>query len=111
MGNFGLANFGRHLPSGCRSRCSSRIGEAGSEKLRASPSPGPFFLGKVRRPFVIWSNLKCEHGNGSWVVIDGIVFVKTCYGSKATQLGGSNPEGLARILIRELAGMRTRWLC
>jgi hypothetical protein len=37
--------------------------------------------------------------------------VKTCYGSKATQLGGSNPEGLARILIRELAGMRTRWLC
>ena len=35
MGNFGLANFGRHLPSGCRSRCSSRIGEAGSEKLRA----------------------------------------------------------------------------
>lgn len=35
MGNFGLANFGRHLPSGCGSRCSSRIGEAGSEKLRA----------------------------------------------------------------------------
>ena len=27
MGNFGLGNFGRHLPSGCRSRCSSRIVE------------------------------------------------------------------------------------
>ena len=61
-------------------------------------------MGKVRRPFVIWSNLKCEHGNGSWAVIDGIVFVKPCNGSKATQLSGSNPEGLARILIRELAG-------
>jgi hypothetical protein len=59
------------------------------------------------RKFVTWSNLKCEYGNGSWALIDGIVFVKTCNGSKATQLGGSTPEGIARILIYELAGGRS----
>ena len=56
----------------------------------------------MRRPFVIWNNLKCEYGNGSWALIDGTVFVKTCNGSKATQLGGHPPEGIARLLIREL---------
>jgi hypothetical protein len=39
-----------------------------------------------------------------WAVIDGIVFVRTCNGYKATQLGGSLPETIARLLIRELAG-------
>jgi hypothetical protein len=46
------------------------------------------------RKFVTWSNLKCEYGNGSWALIDGIVFVKTCNGSKATQLGGHSPRAL-----------------
>jgi hypothetical protein len=52
MGNFGLANFGRHLPSGCRSRCSSRIGEAGSEKLRARliTIAWPFLFGQGAPP-------------------------------------------------------------
>ena len=54
----------------------------------------------MRRPFVIWRTLKCEHGQGSWAIIDGMVFVRTCNGHKATQIGGSNPEGLARMLIR-----------
>jgi Terminase RNaseH-like domain len=58
----------------------------------------------MRRPFVIWRTLKCEHGQGSWAIIDGMVFVRTCNGHKATQIGGSNPEGLARMLIRELSG-------
>lgn len=57
----------------------------------------------MRRPFVIWNNLKCEHGQGSWAVINDIVFVRTCNGQKATQVGGSNPQFLAYLMIRELA--------
>ena len=56
------------------------------------------------RRFVVWTTSKSEYGTGSWAIIDGTVFVRTAHGQKATQIGGSNPEGLARILIRELAG-------
>jgi hypothetical protein len=63
------------------------------------------------RRFVVWTTSKSEYGSGSWAVIDGIVFVRTCNGHKATQLGGSNPEGLARILIRELAQGDGSQLC
>jgi hypothetical protein len=56
------------------------------------------------RKFVVWRTSQSEWGTGSWAIIDGMVFVRTCNGQKATQIGGSNPEGLARILIRELAG-------
>ena len=56
------------------------------------------------RKFIVWHNTKSEYGDGSWAIIDGMVFVRTGHGQKATQIGGSNPEGLARILIRELAG-------
>ena len=51
---------------------------------------------KLARKFITWHNLKCEHGNGSWCLHDNIVFVKTCNGSKATQLGGHSPKGIAR---------------
>jgi hypothetical protein len=54
------------------------------------------------RKFVVWRTSKSEWGTGSWAIIDGMVFVRTRSGHKATQIGGSNPEGLARILIREL---------
>ena len=47
---------------------------------------------------------KSEWGTGSWAVIDGMVFVRTAHGQKATQVGGSPPETIARLLIRELAG-------
>ena len=40
----------------------------------------------MRRPFVIWQTTKSEFGTGSYAVIDGILFVSTCNGSKATQL-------------------------
>jgi hypothetical protein len=53
---------------------------------------------------VVWTTTISEYGQGSWAIIDGMVFVRTCNGHRAAQLGGSNPEGLARILIRELAG-------
>jgi hypothetical protein len=54
------------------------------------------------RKFTVWRTSKSEWGTGSWAIIDGMVFVRTCNGHKATQIGGSNPEVLARILIREL---------
>ena len=56
------------------------------------------------RKFIVWQTSKSEYGTGSWAIIDGLVMVRTAHGTKATQIGGSNPEGLARILIRELAG-------
>ena len=49
------------------------------------------------RPFVVWHSIHNEYGSGSYAVIDGLVMVKTCNGSKATQLGWSTPEGIARI--------------
>ena len=58
----------------------------------------------MRRPFVIWNNLKCEYGNASWAVVDdSIVTVRTAHGSKSAQVGGSNPEFIAFLLLRELA--------
>jgi hypothetical protein len=54
------------------------------------------------RKFITWHTTKSEYGTGSWAVIDDIVFVRTCDGQKATQLGGHSPEGIARLLIREL---------
>ena len=53
--------------------------------------------------FVTWNSLQTEHGSGSWAVIDGMLTVRTANGTKSTQLGGMNPEGLTRILMRELA--------
>jgi hypothetical protein len=53
--------------------------------------------------FITWTTLHNEFGSGSYAVIDELVMVKTCSGQKATQLGGSTPEGIARILMREIA--------
>jgi hypothetical protein len=53
---------------------------------------------------IVWHTHKSEWGTGSWAVIDGMVFVRTAHGTKATQLGGSPPETIAKLLIRELAG-------
>jgi hypothetical protein len=46
--------------------------------------------------------MQTEYGNGSWAVIDGLLKVRTAYGSKAAQLGDHSPEGRARIMVREL---------
>lgn len=60
------------------------------------------------RPFVVWTNLSCEYGSCSWAMIDGLLTVRTASGSKTTELGGHEPESLARILIREIERRRTR---
>ncbi len=45
----------------------------------------------------------------SYVVDRGVVRVTSGYGSKATQVGASSPEHIARILLRELlAEQQTR---
>jgi hypothetical protein len=54
------------------------------------------------RQWVIWNALKNEWGNCSWSVDDGILTVVTADGRKSTQLGDLSPEGLTRILMREL---------
>ena len=54
------------------------------------------------RKSITWHTSQSEYGTGSWAVIDGMVFVRTAHGTKATQVGGSPPETIAR--IRELAG-------
>ena len=56
------------------------------------------------RPFVTWHNTTTECGSGSWAVIDGVLIVRTAYGTNSAQLEGMTPESLAQILIRELAG-------
>jgi hypothetical protein len=55
------------------------------------------------REFVVWRNLKNEHGQCSRCVTrDGTLDVRTHLGSKCTQLGGSPPDILASILMREI---------
>jgi len=55
----------------------------------------------MRKP-VVWTSLHNEHGSGSWAIIDGTLTVRTKDGHKCTQLGGSTPQSLARILMYEL---------
>jgi hypothetical protein len=55
------------------------------------------------REWVVWNNLKSEHGDCSWCVTkDRTLYVRTHLGSKCTQLGGHPPDVLARILTREI---------
>jgi hypothetical protein len=53
---------------------------------------------------VIWRRLSTEHGDASWCCHGDLVRMVTPYGHKATQLGGSPAEHIARLLMRELAG-------
>jgi hypothetical protein len=39
---------------------------------------------------------------GTYYVQKSIVYVQSPYGSKATQVGGSSPEALAKMLLSEL---------
>jgi hypothetical protein len=43
------------------------------------------------RRFINWHSIHNEHGSGSWMVLDDILTVRTCNGTKSTQLGGSTP--------------------
>ena len=58
----------------------------------------------MSRSFVVWRNTRSEYGDGSWALIDDVVMLKTAFGQKATQRGGSPPETIARILLYELSG-------
>jgi hypothetical protein len=51
-------------------------------------------------------SIKLENGrviSGTYGHSDRYVTVKTALGSKTTQIGGSPPKSLARIMLRELA--------
>jgi hypothetical protein len=55
------------------------------------------------REFVIWRTLKNEYGQCSWCVTrDGTLYVRTHLGGKCTQIGGSSPEFLASLIMREI---------
>jgi hypothetical protein len=41
--------------------------------------------------------------SGVWWIRDGMVFVRSEHGTKATQIGGGSPEALAMLMLRELA--------
>ena len=57
------------------------------------------------REIVRWFRLRTEHGNCVWCVDrDGLLHVNTPHGSKCTQLGGSEPTFLARLLTKEIVG-------
>jgi len=52
---------------------------------------------------VIYRDGKREHV-GYYRVDEGIVTVRCEFGTKSTQVGGSPPESIARLLLRELVG-------
>jgi hypothetical protein len=57
------------------------------------------------RKWVVWDSVRDEWENYSWCVNDGLVFVRTQYGQKCTQVGGSPPHFIARLLARELSNL------
>jgi hypothetical protein len=60
------------------------------------------------RKAVVWHLIRNEYGNGSWAVIDGLLTVRTCDGSKTTQLGSMPPDFLAWKMMQEIAADRRR---
>jgi hypothetical protein len=57
---------------------------------------------KRLRP-AMWRTVETPHGNASWAVIDDMLYVRSVLGNKATPIGNSHPETLARLLMVELA--------
>jgi hypothetical protein len=66
-------------------------------------------MDEERRNWTIWRTLKIKvdgrsvtgsYAHNRW---DKLIEVRTEKGSKITQLRGSSPQGLARLLLRELA--------
>jgi hypothetical protein len=58
---------------------------------------------RMTRQFVVWNNLKSENGDCSWAIVDGMLTVKTCHGSKTIKFDGGSPEGIAKVLTWEIA--------
>ena len=56
-----------------------------------------------KRECVNWSTLSTRHGTASWAVIDGLLHLRSCDGTKVAELGAMQPMLLAQILMRELA--------
>jgi len=58
----------------------------------------------ILREFSFYSSVLKRELSGSYVVDEkGLITVHSAYGSQTTQLGGSRPQPLAQILLRELA--------
>jgi hypothetical protein len=55
------------------------------------------------RSFILWNDLKCEYGNGSWALIDGTVTLRTAHGKRSAPVDSLSPEALARMLMVEMA--------
>lgn len=83
------------------------------DKLSAGNMPKRVWLecrhgGVIMAEQTIWRGIEMNLGgakvSGSYEVSNGIVTVRSAFGRKSTQVGGSvlHPEGLARIMLREL---------
>src|SRR5262249_42814568 len=59
----------------------------------------------MSRSFVVWNSMQSEFGNYSWAIVDNMVCVRAPHGQKCTQIGGSPPDHIARILARELGAL------
>jgi len=56
-----------------------------------------------RRKFIVWRNLRSDHGNCSWAIIDDTLVVKTRLGTATyPRFDGIDPEGLARVMTWEI---------
>jgi hypothetical protein len=55
------------------------------------------------REFVRWRRLNAPHGHASFAVVDGVLTLNSSLGRKQAKLDGETPEGLAQILLDELA--------
>ena len=58
---------------------------------------------RVESPFTV--NFKGKEYSGDYQIADGIVTVFHDGKSKSTQVGGSQPEMLARLLLLEMVGL------
>jgi hypothetical protein len=56
----------------------------------------------MTRQFIVWNSLRSDHGDASWAIVDGMLTVRTCHGSKSMKFDGGSPEGLVKVLTWEI---------
>jgi hypothetical protein len=59
----------------------------------------------AKREWTIWNNCQSEDGQYSWAIVSNMVCVRTQHGQKCTQVGGSPPDWIARVLAKELSAL------
>lgn len=60
-------------------------------------------MATTKQPVIVWDRTRTNMVSGFYAVENGVLTVASTLGVKSSILGGSSPEALAQIMLRELA--------